>query len=674
MFSVTIRERGGQVYTFHFDKPEILIGRVKGNDVILPKQNISKRHAMVRVADEGFVVEDLGSTNGTYVNGHRIATAVELGTEDKLYLGDFVMQFFDLASADLASGLPPEIDGDTDGQAESGVAADEFPEIEADDERADLELLDDLEPLAEEPSSEQTEALFGGEAAAQIAAARHAAEAQSGVAAADPDAALEEIDERMTGPVDGLGQMLDDPAFDLAPDLSHDPVSDFGTDFGSDLSHEPAPDVAAAPPALDVPGVSDALDIPFLADEGAAPASAAEPGPVSATRRGPAGATQVEASPVDEAHHQALAYLYGRAQAEIGAAIPADAAELSDQEWAAMEEQVIRFVDSVDEAGALTGNVEIDALKRDLIYELTGLGPLEPMLDDASIETIEVSGYASVFVFRGGVRERAAQRFSGQQAFEAAVGRLVRASGAAQDNRVWHCEGTLADGTSLRVVWPPLCPAGPVLLLRKPRLRAHDLDALVNRGTVSIAAAECLRELVRSRRPIVFAGPRGAGRRTVMNAVALQIDHVDRVVVTEAGVRMRLPHPHAIRLDASVQRAGEPQLQTATRLMPDWLLLGECQSRDLAELVDASLDGLPPWMGFVYAESVGDLFERLVHGYAVHHPGLDRELATERVGMALDVVAQFSRDENGQAVLAEVCEVLRTAAGLDTRSLLDGDL
>ena len=94
MFSVTIRERSGQVYTFHFDKPEILIGRVKGNDVILPKQNISKRHALIRSEGSTFVVEDFGSTNGTFVNGHRITDPVEIGSEDKVYLGDFVMQFF----------------------------------------------------------------------------------------------------------------------------------------------------------------------------------------------------------------------------------------------------------------------------------------------------------------------------------------------------------------------------------------------------------------------------------------------------------------------------------------------------------------------------------------------------------------------------------------------------
>ena len=82
MFSITIRERSGQVYTFHFDKHEVQIGRVKGNDVILPKQNISKRHALVRANGGRFVIEDLGSTNGTYVNGNRISTAVEIGAVD----------------------------------------------------------------------------------------------------------------------------------------------------------------------------------------------------------------------------------------------------------------------------------------------------------------------------------------------------------------------------------------------------------------------------------------------------------------------------------------------------------------------------------------------------------------------------------------------------------------
>ena len=91
MFSITVTEKGGEQRRLDFDKPEITIGRVQGNDVILPKGNVSKRHARIVLKDGKFIIVDLKSTNGTYVNGRKITSPLVVKETDKIYIGDFIL-------------------------------------------------------------------------------------------------------------------------------------------------------------------------------------------------------------------------------------------------------------------------------------------------------------------------------------------------------------------------------------------------------------------------------------------------------------------------------------------------------------------------------------------------------------------------------------------------------
>ncbi len=685
MFSVTIREKSGQVYTFHFDKPEIMIGRVKGNDVILPKQNISKRHALVRVHGPRFVVEDLGSTNGTYVNGHRITTPVEVGSEDKAYLGDFVMQFFDLGqpndgtAADDAAPLGDDLgldaatsesgravssssqpaqsaDGGADFDA-SGFGADEFSadafgdDAFGDDafaaEAFDAASADDAlasgafgadDPFAAPVADQGGPGLDGeadaplealdaldestlsqlGDAAsdamAEIAARREAAAPMVGdaaVVAADPVAAMEAVDDRMTGPVDGLGAALDAAAAAVsgvqAPDLS------------LDLS---MPDVAA-------------------------------PMPVMSTAEG-------DAFVPPSGHYDALALLHTQASEELAGSFTGDAAQLSDSEWAEMEARVVAFVDG--QHASLPDTLDLDRLKRDLIYELVGLGPLETLLDDAAVETIEVNGPEQIWVHRDSERQETEVRFSGQAALSSAAERLVRASGAPDSAGHW-VDGTLADGTTVRVAWPPLCPNGPVVLIRKPRGDAPSLDDLVGRGVVTEDAAGQLRDLMLAGRSIALVGAAGSGRRTVLNALAREVPDTERIVVTEQGVRLHLSQPQVIRLDTAV---GDEALHVARMLRPDRILLGECGAAQLIGLIDHACDGIAPWLGFLHARSAEEAMQRALNAHAVRYAGVPMAVAASRTVAALDVLGVFSIVDGG-AVLDRIVEV--TLEGADLRAV-----
>lgn len=650
MFSVTIREKSGQVYTFHFDKPEIMIGRVKGNDVILPKQNISKRHALVRVQGGRFIVEDLGSTNGTYVNGHRIATPVEIGSEDKVYLGDFVMQYYDLGQSTR------DADQDLEIEAALGEAGADFAETPALDavvdsfsaepasDSADIDFegageFDGFDSDYELPSfdaevadapgkavDEPTMAELDGpaqDAIAEIAARRAAAEAgepDAVVASLDPTA-IDPDDDRMTGPIDGLSAALDAAA---APDL----------DMGLDLH----------------------LDLDLPAPEAEPTAAGLEEIPMST----------VATFETPGSHYEALEQLYVQAIDTLGPSIRGDAAQLSDTEWATMEAKVIAFVDERAASDALGEAPDVDRLKRDLIYEISGLGPLETLLDDASIESIEVNAFDAIWLLRQGERASSALQFSSQAALTAAAERLVRASGVALDDASTWVDGTLADGTTIRVAWPPMCPSGPVLLIRKPRSDSPSLQELVNRDVVTEAAAEQLLSLLLAGRSIGLVGPSGAGRRTVLNALAQHIPDNERIVVTEQGVRLHLEQPQVIRLDAT---AGvDTVLRIAHRLRPDRVLLGTCGANEMMALLHCTSDGFAPWMGLLVGQSADAAVERVVSAHAIQYPGASRATACARVATALDVLGVFSAAEGGP-VLTTVVEVVREGDELRTLPL-----
>jgi len=123
MFTILIQEKGGEQRRMVFNKPEVTIGRVQGNDIVLPKGNVSKRHARIVLKDGKFIIVDLKSTNGTYVNGRKITSPLVVKDSDKIYIGDFIVGVDEAASGD-ADG-PSETTTSPPGQERAASAMDQ---------------------------------------------------------------------------------------------------------------------------------------------------------------------------------------------------------------------------------------------------------------------------------------------------------------------------------------------------------------------------------------------------------------------------------------------------------------------------------------------------------------------------------------------------------------------
>src|SRR3954467_3877190 len=126
MFTIIIQEKGGEQRRMVFNKPEVTIGRVQGNDIVLPKGNVSKRHARIVLKDGKFIIVDLKSTNGTYVNGRKITSPLVVKDSDKIYIGDFIVGVDEAASGAEGDG-PSETTTSPPGSNLQQIAADRAP-------------------------------------------------------------------------------------------------------------------------------------------------------------------------------------------------------------------------------------------------------------------------------------------------------------------------------------------------------------------------------------------------------------------------------------------------------------------------------------------------------------------------------------------------------------------
>ncbi len=856
MFSVTIRERSGQVYTFHFDKSEILIGRIKGNDVILPKQNISKRHTRVRAEGPTFVVEDLGSTNGTFVNGHRIAVPVEIGPDDKVYLGDFVMQFYPL-DVELDRDAPPN-DSDENPLGSPPGVPDVSYEIPLNDGSQDQSHASTRTTGADpgretvvSPNFSEIQAALG-----DLRLDRHAEEEGIRASAADAEpahqafAALAQLDEFSGGTSEHSGDAagLHDnsgPGAAFAglpirrpPPMSAQParLSDVDDDFDSELDpfagmteaelgigaaevqlqrrisgvdfvdqaessgssvvfdaqseatvaqlHDQAsearavldaldvgvagglrsplsaaaghssalqansaialsspvpipamaakstapaaPATTAAPPERPAPVAMAGLDADFsnalaadldalsaadapapsrhasvaltlgFADPDHAPTSVASPAQIAevvrAARRAQTGGVPVQAelgsssaynaaadrdamggaavsassnSPSSAAlresaavaaiaaapqrtaaasaahanHHEDLALLYGRAMVELRAMLGVDATTMSDEVWATLERAVGDLIGRVSRAGGLSPGHSVERLRRDLVYELTWLGPLESLLDDPSIERIEVDAFDRISVVRSGQRSLAAARFSSQPALQAAIGRLVHAIGVGIEPGTHQIVGALADGTTAQLVWPPLAPSGPLLVLTKARSGAPSLDALCGANWLDTDLADALVTALADRRSVVVVGAVGPVRRALIEALAAALPSGERVALIEHDGPVALDRAHLIRL-APDGNGLQGALQLSVRLGVDRVVCSGADRALLQALVEVGCEGEPSFLASWTGWDAADAVRRAAHAVMLAHPGLDKVVAFERVAMALDLIIE----------------------------------
>ena len=308
--------------------------------------------------------------------------------------------------------------------------------------------------------------------------------------------------------------------------------------------------------------------------------------------------------------------------------------------------------------GAVLGAAGLHALATDVRAELTGLGPLQPLLD-GDVSDVLVNAPDEVWVDRGSGLQRAPVRFRDEAAVRRLAQRLAASAGRRLDIGRPSVDARLAGGVRLHAVVPPLSPSGTLISLRVLRRKAFGLDELVGCGTVLPELAGLLEALVISRASFLVTGGTGTGKTTVLAALLSLVPAAERIVLVEDAGELAPDHPHLLRLEArtaNVEGAGAVDLRSlvreALRMRPDRIVVGEVRGSEVVELLAALNTGHDGGAGTLHASSAATVPARLeVLGLAA---GLPRAAVHSQVAAGVQAVVHLERVRGGRRVVREV--------------------
>ncbi|WP_437683187.1 ATPase, T2SS/T4P/T4SS family [Sorangium sp. So ce131] len=646
MFSVIISEKGGAERRETFDRTEINVGRVQGNDLMLPKGNVSKRHARLLYRDGRFIVTDLKSTNGTYVNGRKIAQATIVREGDKIYIGDFVLRI-ETASSGTA---PPDSTASPARGPDDMTAGDPAP----------------LAERAAPPSAEK--GLHRSAPLPLINEKGEPSRTGQGVISHfplenDPDESAD-----APGPVPAPPRMPSPrppmvPGATAAPPPIPPPPPNLpqardGRAVGVGAGNPTAQMARPTPTATPLPGA-----LPTGAPPAPGAGSAAvHPSvvPIPSRRAIPPVSDRVDRGQGDSAqavaHRRALVRIMERLADTIDLG-PLDAGALPDGALAHRYEQALaESVEGTRAAGELGPEVDVDAVAADAQRELFTFGPLDRLLEDDDVSEIQVFRHDHVVAMHGRRRVISEVGFSSERAVDRAIRRLCATAGQPLEDGASFVERTLPRGRRLFAVLPPA--ATSTLVIRKPQRPDVTLEDLVRNGTISRAMAGLLSQCVLGRGNLLVTGTRDAGTSWLLGALAAAAQPDDRVVVLQDEDELVIDQPHTLSIALGGTTAERVRaVQAATRIRPERLVVSSFSGHVAAEVVDAIGGGMDGVLAAARAPTLRQAVTRLPADIAATRPGIAPETAREWLASSFDLAIEIALLRDGRHRVLRIAEL-----------------
>ncbi|MBA3511800.1 CpaF family protein [Sphingomonas sp.] len=303
-------------------------------------------------------------------------------------------------------------------------------------------------------------------------------------------------------------------------------------------------------------------------------------------------------------------------------------------------------------------------LVADVLDELLGLGPLEPLLKDPTITDILVNGHSRVFVERYGVLEPSPVRFKDEKHLIRIIQKIVSAVGRRIDESSPMVDARLADGSRVNAVVPPLALDGSLLSIRKFARVPIGLDRLIEIGSVPAQVAEVMKAVVGSRRNVLISGGTGSGKTTMLNAMSAFIDGRERIVTIEDSAELQLQQEHVVRLETrppNIEGKGEiaqrDLVKNALRMRPDRIILGEVRAGEAFDMLQAMNTGHDGSMTTVHANTARDALSRVEQMIGMSGVDVPPRSARAQIASAINVVIQVGRLSDGRRKLLSLSEL-----------------
>jgi pilus assembly protein CpaF len=307
---------------------------------------------------------------------------------------------------------------------------------------------------------------------------------------------------------------------------------------------------------------------------------------------------------------------------------------------------------------------ERERLTQEVLDEVFGLGPLEPLLKDSKISDILVNTHKNVYIERHGLLERTGIKFRDDAHLMVIIDRIVSAVGRRVDESSPMVDARLSDGSRVNAIIPPLAVDGPILSIRRFGREHLNADDLLRNRSVTPEMLELLAGCVRSRLNVLISGGTGAGKTTLLNVLSSFIPNKERIVTIEDAAELQLRQEHVVRLETrppNIEGKGairQRQLViNSLRMRPDRIVVGEVRGEEALDMLQAMNTGHDGSLTTIHANSPRDALSRLETMVAMANLNIPDKAVRRQIASAINVVIQVSRLSDGTRKMTSLAEI-----------------
>lgn len=318
----------------------------------------------------------------------------------------------------------------------------------------------------------------------------------------------------------------------------------------------------------------------------------------------------------------------------------------------------------LDEDHLAVNHAERMHLVQDIQDEMLGLGPLEPLINDATVSDILVNAPDKVYVERHGKLELTRVRFHNVEHVMKIIGRIVSRVGRRIDESSPMVDARLPDGSRVNAIIAPLALDGPVLSIRRFSRQPLTIDDLLRLKTLTPPMAQLLEALVKARINVLISGGTGSGKTTLLNVMSSFIPPQERILTIEDAAELQLQQPHVVRLETrppNIEGKGEVNqralVRNALRMRPDRIILGEVRGDEALDMLQAMNTGHEGSFATIHANNPRDALMRLENMVGMAGPQLGVRATRQQIASAITVVLQLNRLTDGTRRLVSLQEV-----------------
>lgn len=330
-----------------------------------------------------------------------------------------------------------------------------------------------------------------------------------------------------------------------------------------------------------------------------------------------------------------------------------------------LAKQVKRFVsDYVVSERIVLNQKELEAFTEEVLDEMTGLGPIEPLLKDPTVNDILINTHASVYVERYGQLEPTAVRFKDEAHLLRIINKIVAFVGRRVDESSPMVDARLPDGSRVNAAIRPIAVDGPLVSIRKFSKRPFSMDRLVDIGALKIPIAETLKAAVQGRVSIIVSGGTGSGKTTMLNALSSFISPKERLLTIEDAAELQLQQPHVGRMETrppNTEGRGEVRqrelVKNALRMRPDRIILGECRGEEAFDMLQAMNTGHEGSMTTIHANTPRDAVRRMEQMVGMAGMPMSPSAIRGQIASAIQLIVQLQRLSDGKRRLMSVSEI-----------------